>query len=161
MSPTNLGDLSNILPIPNGAVQVKRGITDTYPQWANAQAGVIMTDGSGGPMQISVTPSMPCYWLVTACTAWAGVVAAWNRADFGIRLSPADIDGRNIQARTATATHSSVPWRTYSGSMMWRLAAGVTYTAGLYFEYATATVMFSTHPQWHTLYGILLAEGVA
>jgi hypothetical protein len=162
MSPTNLGDLPTGQPIPNGAVQVKRGIVDSYTNYTSGTAvPTTFPDGAGGLMQISVTPSMPCYWLTTAAMLWWCSAAAWYRADFGMRLSPSDLDGRNAQMRVAVAVHSSVPWRYYNGSMMWRLSAGITYTCSMTFEYAVNTAQFSTSPSWHALFGLLLAEGAA
>jgi hypothetical protein len=164
MTPTNFGDLSNMLSLPNGAVQVKRGVVDSYTNYTSATpAGTVFPDGSGGLMQISVIPSMPCYWLTTGAMLWWSAVAVWSRGGFGIRLSPTDLDGRGAtgMGHTSIAVHSSVPWRYYNGSMMWRLAAGIAYTASLTWEYSAAqSQQFSTSPSWLQLHGLLLAEGV-
>lgn len=165
MTPTNLGDLPSGQPIPNGAVQVKRGVVDSYTNYTTATpVGTVFPDGAGGLMQISVTPDRPCYWLTTGCMLWWSTIAAWVRSDYAIRLSPLDLDGRgagNGQGRVCTESHSSVPWRYYTTSMMWRLSEGITYTASMTWEYTTNSAQFSTAPSWHQIHGLLLAEGVA
>jgi len=162
MSPTNFGDLLPNVPMPNGAAQVKRGVADSYTNYTSGNAaGTVFPDGSGGLMQISVTPSMPCYWLTQGEMLWWSPDAIWSRGDYGLRLSPADLDGRSAQARTIAPVHASVPWRRYSGCMMWRLAANTAYTCSLTWEYSGGyNHQFSTAPVWHVLHGLLLAEGV-
>ena len=165
MTPTNLGDLSSGQPIPNGAVQVKRGVVDSYTNYTTGVAyGTVFPDGAGGLMQLRVTPTMPCYWLTSGGMLWWSPDAVWSRGDWGIRLSPADLDGRGAaaMARCAFAVNSAVPWRNYSMSMLWRLNAGITYTASMTWEYSVGyNQQFSTSPLWHQFTGLLLAEGVA
>jgi hypothetical protein len=162
VTPTNLGDLPTNLPYPNGSAQVKRGAVDSYTDYTTGIAyGTVFHDGAGGQMRISVTPLYPAFWLTTAEMLWWSPDVAWSRGDFGIRLSPADLDGRGptAMARTAVAVHHDVPWRRYSGSMMWRLAAGITYTASMTWELSSGFRQeFSTAPLWHQLTGLLVGE---
>ena len=122
-------------PGPGGAaanVQRKAGTLAGYVTVAyNNNAGTI-DDGSGGRMQIVYTPSVPCWWEVTA---QAGNVqkldAAYHYLYGWIMLTPADQDGI-FQAYHIVMQHAQV--NTYEGRMMkrlFRLAAGVTYTASL------------------------------
>ncbi len=162
MSPTNFGDLLSNVPIPNGACQFKRGAADSYTNYtSNNAAGTVFPDGSGGLMQISVTPTMPAYWLVTGDMIWWSPDAIWSRGDYGLRISPLDLDGRRGM-QFICPVHSSVAWKRYSGSMMYRLAANTAYTASMTWEYSAGyNHQFSTSPLWHGITGMLIAEGVA
>jgi hypothetical protein len=164
MSPTNFGDLATNKPFPNGAMQVKRGVKDTYTNYTSAvAAGTVFPDGggTGGLMQLTVTPIVPCFWLTTAESLWWSPDAIWSRGDFGLRLSPADLDGRSAMARCAVAVNSAVPWRRYATSMMWRLSANIVYTVSMTWEYSSGyNQQFSTSPLWYQIYGLLLGENV-
>lgn len=162
MSPTNFGDLLSNTPIPNGACQVKRGVVDSYNNYTSGNAaGTVFHDGSSGSMQISVTPTRAAYWLVTGEMIWWSPDAIWSRGDYGLRLSPVDLDGRR-GIQIICPVHSSVPWKRYSGSMMYRLAANTAYTASLTWEYSAGyNHQWSSAPVWHKIMGMLIAEGVA
>ena len=112
-------------------------------------------------MQIAVTPSVPAYWLVTGEMLCWSPDAIWSRGDYGIRISPADLDGRTLGSQCICPVHSSVHWKRYRICTLFRLAANTAYTASLTWEYSGGyNHQFSYHGQWHQITGMLLGEGV-
>jgi hypothetical protein len=164
MSPTNLGDLPSNLPVPNQRVQIKRGaavgtvvVNNTLPQ------GTKMTDGAGGNMEINYTPRYECRWLVRANAAWHGVNGGWQRCDYGIGISPADLDGISVPAHATPMylyDNTTVEWRTWGATFMFRLAAGITYTAYMCFWYSSGyNQRYLCNPGYHRIIGVVLGEG--
>jgi hypothetical protein len=163
MTPTNLGALPSNLPLPNQRVQIKRGTVWQEETYSNLIAGgTKLTDGSGAPMQISYTPSYPCYWLVRANTMWHGKSGGWQRCDHAIVVSPADLDGRTIGMQSCQTMYdnTTVEWRTASPSAMFRLAAGITYTASIQFMYSSGYYQaYCTLKEYARILGVVLGEG--
>jgi hypothetical protein len=163
MSPTNLGVLPSDLPIPNQRVQIKRGVADGAQQVSNLiAAGTKLTDGAGGFMEISYTPRYNCYWLVRSNTAWHGVSGGWQRCDHGIYISPADLDGVTLghQQPMDCYDNTTVEWRTGANSCIFRLGAGITYTAYLGFSYSSGYYQaYLSNSQYHRILGVVLGEG--
>lgn len=163
MSPTNLGALPSELPVPNQRVQIKRGTVWQEERYSNlVAAGTKMTDGSGGNMEISYTPRYPCYWLVRANTMWHGVSGGWQRCDHGIYISPADLDGVTLghQRPMDLYDNTVVEWRTAAASAMFRLAAGITYTAYLAFVYSSGYYQaYCPLKEYARIFGVVLGEG--
>jgi hypothetical protein len=163
VSPTNLGALPSQLPVPNQRVQRKRGAAVATGTVSNlVAAGTKLTDGAGGPMEIYYTPRYDCYWLVRSNTAWHGVSGGWQRCDHGIYISPADLDGVTLghQHPMDCYDNTVVEWRTASGSAMFRLGAGITYTAYLGFSYSSGYYQaYLMNPGYHRIFGVVLGEG--
>ena len=140
--PKSLGTLASDRPIPNGRVQIKRAAA-AYGIWtvSNLVAeGTVYPDGGGGGMEISVTPDSLCLWVVRANVMVRGQPGSpgWQRVDFQIRLSPADLDGFD---RYVVLTHvydgNVVSYRTHAGGTCFRLAGGQAYKASLTHGYSS------------------------
>lgn len=160
--PTNLSALPSNLPIPNGRVQFKHGQADTAPSMTQANAGQLLSDGAGGYMQIAYTPTYPCWWLVRGNVMTHGIDGAWCRCDYGIDISPADANGvtRGHQTCMQTYPNSTVEWHTYASSAMFRLNAGIAYTASLSWVYSYSnTQQYHTGPNWLRIIGRIIGEG--
>jgi len=163
--PTNLGDLPTNKPLPNARCQMKRGGADATVQIGGGLVanGAILTDGAGGDMRIVYTPTYPCYWVVRGNVMTHGVDVVWSRCDFGIRITPADADGTalGVQCPMQVYGNSVVEWRSWSGSYMFKLSAGVAYTAYLTFEYSYGWYQrYHTGPNWLRITGRVVGEGV-
>jgi hypothetical protein len=164
VSPTNLGNLPSNLPFPNQRVQVKRGAAVTDQSVSNLVAsGTKLTDGAGGPMEIYYQPRYPCYWLVRAnliCKARSDQAAEWRRCDFALYVSPADANGVTLGHSRPTNNYPTLEWRTCAFSYMFKLNAGITYTAYLAFQYSTGYwQVYHTNAPWHRIFGVVLGEG--
>lgn len=163
MTPITLGVLPSNLPLPNQRVQIKRGQADGAPEVSNLIAsGTKLSDGAGGYMEISYTPRYDCCWLVRSNVMWHGVDGGWQRVDHGIILSPADFDGvTNGHTRCMLVYNNTVvEWRTAACSAMFRLRAGVAYTASLQFIYSSGYWQRYHHGFPYTrLFGVVLGEG--
>ena len=163
MTPVNLGALPSNLPIPNQRVQIKRGTIWTEAQVSNLVAsGTKLGDGSGGFMEISYTPRYPCMWLVRSNTMWHGQTGGWQRCDHALLITPADVNGVTMGHQRCMTLHdnNAVEWRTYAASAMFRLAAGITYTAYLAFWYSSGYYQaYCTLAGYHRIFGVVLGEG--
>ena len=163
MTPINLGTLPSNLPLPNQRVQIKRGVVDSAPQVSNLVTyGSKLSDGAGGFMEISYTPRYDCRWLVRSNTMWHGVSGGWQRADHGIMISPADADGVIYGHRRCMLHYdnTTVEWRTASVSAMFRLTAGIAYTAYLAFTYSSGYWQaYHTGKPYTRIFGVVLGEG--
>jgi hypothetical protein len=163
VSPTALGLLPSNLPIPNQQVQIKRGASGVDLGVNNTIAsGTKLQDGVGGLMQISYTPRYPCYWLVRANSIWRGYDGGWQRCDHGIYVTPADLDGVTFGHQRCVNCYDQnvVQWRTHASSCMFRLAAGITYTAYLAFVYSSGyNQQYHGGTGWHRIFGVVLGEG--
>lgn len=165
MTPTNLSALPSNLPIPGQRVQIKRGAADTAVNLNTATAqGTVIPDGAGGYMQISYTPRYQCYWIIHTNIMAHGYPdgSGWRRWDHSIRIAPADADGIVVgcQRIHSLFDNSTVEWRTGSGSCMFRLAAGTTYTASLCHEYINVgTAQIHTGNMWCRIVGRIVGEG--
>jgi hypothetical protein len=155
--------LPSNLPVPNQRVQIKRGVTGTDQTVSNLVAsGTKLVGADGGPIQISYTPTYPCYWLVRGNAMWHGTSGGWRRCDFGIRITPADLDGITLgmQCPTQCYPNNVVEWRTWATSCMFRLAAGITYTAYLSFEYSSGDYQqYSVNINYLRILGVVIGEG--
>lgn len=164
MTPTNLSALPSNLPITSGRVQIKRGAADVVVNLNTATAqGTVIPDGGGGNMQISYTPRYQCYWVIHTNIMAHGYPdgGGWRRWDHTIRITPSDADGITIgyQCPHEIYDNTSVEWRTISGSCMFRLSAGVTYTAYMAHEYLSlGTAQIHTGPQWCRIVGRIVGE---
>jgi hypothetical protein len=164
MTPINLAALPSNQPAPTPLVQIKRGVADTAVNVNNTVAyGTKLSDGSGGFMQISVTPTYNCWWVVRANVMSHGIDYGWERWDWGIMISPADAEGVTLGAQRCMQTYpnSTVEWRTASASYCFRLNAGVAYTAYLTHQNSSGyTQAYHTGPRWVRIMGRLVSEGV-
>lgn len=91
-------------------------------------------DGSGGLMQISITPTVNAWWDVAGSVGLVQKIdAAYHYLVAGLAIDKADALGDNSGSIHYQTQHSTV--QTFMGYKVWRtwaLAAGVTYTAFLY-----------------------------
>jgi hypothetical protein len=163
--PTNLGLLSSDKPLPNGKVQMRRGVADGSATVANANSGQKIIDNGGGVMEIYYTPTYPCYWVVHSNIMAHGYPdgTGWRRWDHLIAISPADADGvtTGFECPHQLYDNTSVEWRTVGASAMFRLNAGVAYTAYLATSYTSAgSVRYHTGPIWLRMVGRIVGEGV-
>lgn len=162
--PTNLGILPATKPIPGARAQIKRGGADTVVSVTNAVAqGTILSDGAGGDMRIVYTPTYPCYWVVRGNVMTHGIDVIWSRVDYSIRITPADADGVVVgyQCPMQVYANTTVEWRSWAGSYMFKLNPGVAYTAYLAFEYSYGyTQQYHTGPSWLRITGRVVGEGV-
>lgn len=164
MSPTNLGNLPSNLPFPNQRVQVKRGVAPADIAVSNQlPASSKLTDGAGGLMEIVYQPRYSCYWLVHGnlmCKARSDQDVAWRRCDFSLCISPADALGVTVGHSRPTNNYPSIEWRTCSFSYMFKLNAGITYTAYLAFQYSTGYYqLYHTYKPFHRIFGVVIGEG--
>jgi hypothetical protein len=165
MTPTNLGDLPSAQPAPTGQGQVKLGVTDTATNYTSAiAAGTAFRDSSGvsggSPMQITITPQYDCWWKVFASGILNTIDAAWERADWGIDLSPADQDGYS-RSQATVYTHSTVGWNHSRVTALFRLRAGITYTASAVWISAPngGTQQIWNGPGYFSINGHTFSEG--
>lgn len=164
--PTNLAALPSNVPIPNGRVQIKRGVTDNSVNYNTATAaGTALQDGAGGNMQISYTPPYPCFWIVRSNVMAHGYPdgVGYRRWDHMIMITPADADGltNGFECCEQVYDNSTIEWRTVSGSFAFRLNAGIAYTAYMAHWYLSAgTVQVHQGPQWTRIVGRAVSEGV-
>ena len=167
MTPTNLADLPSNQPIPNGRVQIKRGVgADGAVNFnTGTAAGTKFPDNAGGFIQISYTPTVPCFWIVHSNVMGHGYAdgSGWRRWDHTIRITPADADGIAVgcQCPHELYDNTTVEWRTIAGSALFRLNAGVAYTAYLAHEYLSAgTAVLYIGQIWSRIVGRIVGEGV-
>ena len=111
--------------------QRKAGAVDGYTTVAYNNAAIV-SDGSGGLMQLLYTPPVPAWWVVEALV---GIIykadANYNYLYTYLSLTPADLDGATAAFQLGMQ-HSTV--QTYECRHVrraWRLAPGVAYTCGL------------------------------
>ena len=164
--PTNLAALPSDKPIPNGKIQIKRGAADTSPVLGTGTAsGTKLSDGAGGFLQITYTPVYNCFWVVRSNIMAHGYPdgAGWRRWDIGIMISPADANGvtTGVQLGHQLYDNSTVEWRSVGGSYMFKLNAGVAYTAYLASMYVSAgSLRYHTGGMWARVVGRVVGEGV-
>jgi hypothetical protein len=164
--PTALELLPSNLPAPTGRCQIKRGGSNANAvvRYNNTvAAGTKHSDGVGGFLEISVTPRYACYWLVTGNLITHGVNGSWQRMDWGIRITPNDVNGTSLAAKIATQCYdlTTVEWQTTTGSYMFRLAANTTYTAYLSFEYSSGfNQEIHCNQAWTRIMGRIIGESV-
>ena len=165
--PTNLGALPSNLAAPIACDQRGYGgwVGSTQEFYNGWGAGSPLPDGASGGFPISVTPTMPCFWVVEAqimVISSTAESAYYSQIHFGIRISPADADGWVLAAYPSTCTEPTIPWRTIQSSFMFRLNANVTYTAKITFEYSGGWYqLYHLNPLYTHLNGVLVAEGTA
>lgn len=159
--PTNFADLPTDEPFPNGKVQFKRGTSDTFPTVNTSTAiGSILAQS---PSISTGVVEYPCLWVVRAnvLADSGGVAGGWRRWDWGIRISPADVNGEVVGIRVPCLVNESVAWRSYHGQFIFRLAAGTNYTASLTHEYMSAvSARYLTGPLWYRIMGRMVMMGV-
>lgn len=162
--PTNLGALPTTAPFPGARAQIKRGAADTTVNVSNqTPQGTILSDGAGGDMRIVFTPTYPCWWVVRGNVMSHGVDAVWSRVDYSIRITPADAEGVVVgfQCPMQVYANSTVEWRSWSSSYMFKLNAVIAYTAYLAFEYSYGwTQRYHTGPNWLRIMGRAVGQGV-
>lgn len=165
--PTNLGALASNRPAPIARNQRGYGgwVGGTVQFYENWNGGTPLPDGAGGGFPIYATPNMPCFWVVEAqvMSIWSsGDAAYYAQLHFGIRIDPADADGVVLATYPSTCHQASIPWRTTQSSYMFRLNAGVAYTAKLTMESSSGWYqLFHQNPLYTHLNGLLVAEGTA
>jgi hypothetical protein len=159
--PTNLGVLPSDKPIPNGRVQIKRGASDAGVSLTAANVGYVLLDGQGGQMKVSYTPTYPCWWIVRGNVMTHGLDGGWMRSDFAIDISPADADGVTRGFECPMQTYGgTIEWHTWAGSYMFKLNAGVAYSAYLIWAYSQGyTQQYHCGPAWCRITGRVVGEG--
>lgn len=164
--PTNLGTLVSNKPLSTGKVQVKRGATEgAITLFNTTTSGTKLGDGVGGNMEISYTPTYPCYWAVHSNVMAHGHAdsVGWRRWDHGIMISPADADGVTTGFVCPHQVYdlTTVEWRSVGGSYTFRLNAGIKYTAYLAHIYLNAgRIHYYAGPQWLRIVGRIVGEMV-
>jgi hypothetical protein len=165
--PTPFGALPSTEPLPNGRIQIKRGVGGDGPVNFNTgtPAGTQFPDNAGGFMQISYMTKVPCFWIVHSCAMAHGYAdgAGWRRWDHGIRITPADADGivLGCQVPHELYDNSTVEWRTVAGSTLFRLNPNTFYTAFLSHEMCSAgTAVLYIGQIWSRIVGRIVGEGV-
>ena len=161
--PTNLGVLPASKPFPNGKIQIKRGVADVSRNYAAANNGTTIVDSNGAPFQLQYTPVYPCYWLIKVNVMANGLNdgIGWRRWDHAINITPADADGNTagVQAPCQVYDYTTVQWRTFASSVIFKLNAGITYTAYLTTASVGAgTVTVHVGPQWCRIVGRVIGE---
>ena len=159
--PTNFADLPTNKPIPNGKVQFKRGTSDTSPTVnTSTAAGTVLAQT---PTISTGVVEYPCLWVVRAnvmCDA-GGVAGGWRRWDWGLRISPADVNGEVLGKLCCCQVHESVAWRTYHTQHIFRLAAGTSYSCSITHERMSAvSARYHTGPLWYRIMGRMVMMGV-
>ena len=162
--PTNLAALPSDKPVPNGKVQIKRGLVDGSVVVNSGNYGKIQ-DGAGGFLQISYTPLYPCLWVINDNIMYHGVAdgQGWRRVDHSIMISPADADGRTsgYQCPIQVYDQTTVEWRTVAATATFRLNAGIAYTAYMNHTYIEkGSARYHTGPMWVRIIGRIVGEGV-
>lgn len=161
--PTNLGQLPSNQPIPNGRCQIKTGQADTIWYVGPAQLGQAVPDGAGGNIQIAFTPTRRCYWLVRANLITAGYQGAWQRMDFGICITPADLNGLTTGSTVISDCYDSttVNWTGYSGAYPFLLEANIAYVAWLQFQYSSGGIQqIYLGRDYARIIGVSKSEGI-
>lgn len=158
MSPINLADLPSNQPAPTGLCQIKRGAGSSIGLNNQYGQGTPLTDGTS-PMQISITPQRPGWWVVRAETIWNQVDALWMYFTWYVGLSPADADGFS-QAWNHTCQHSAQSWQESCIDVVFRLNAGVAYTAGMFWGYSQGyNQQYFAGVDYHFIMGEFVGEG--
>lgn len=159
MSPVNLGDLPSNQPAPTGLCQIKLGQAGGVNYSSAAQYQPI-GDGAGGQMSISITPSRPGWWVVRGQTIWLALDAAWYYFCWYLNIVPTDADGWSSDYNHM-CQHSYQGWMQSCIDTVWRLNAGVAYTARMYWGYSQAGTqqMYGAYP-YTSLMGEFIGETV-
>jgi hypothetical protein len=121
------------------ARQYKGGAASTYsPNYTTSQNP--LSDGAGGFMQISYTPTVNCYWEVYGHIGYTQKIdATWGGAYGGLALTPADASGYSAAwtlgygNSAGPAADNRVLQRTYI------LTANTPYTVNLAFSVSQGT----------------------
>lgn len=159
MSPTNLRDLPSSQPAPTGLCQLKQGqgVGVTYSNAAQYQT---ITDGAGNPMQIQITPTRPGWWVVRGETIWVANDAAWYYFTWYLSISPTDADGWSADYNHM-CQHSYQGWMQSCIDTVWRLNAGVAYTARMNWGYSQGgSQQMYSGSTYTSLMGEFIGEGV-
>ena len=160
--PTNLADLPSNKPIPNARCQMKVGQSNNAFHVNSANNGAKMGDGVGGFMEIQYQATYPCLWVVRTNFIFCGVNGGWQRNDHGVYITPADADGQTHGCTTLADVYDSttVGWIPWSGCAVFRLNAGVLYTAYVVHIYsAGGTQQFYLGPEYARIIGRVVGEG--
>jgi hypothetical protein len=158
--PTNLGDLYANRPVPNGKIQIKRGVEGSVDVANITPYGTKLSDGAGGFYEISYTPTYACYWVVRAnVMAHQATGNVWQRWDYRLNITPADADGATGITCIAEL-HTSLSWRTFVTNARFRLNPGIAYTAFLTHQYSTGDWhRYHTNGLYTRLVGRIVGEG--
>jgi hypothetical protein len=165
MPVTPLAQLPSTRSVPGSRLQVKRGAADTIVSTAAPAAPVKLSDGAGGFLQISYTPLYDCYWVVRGGTIWHGGadMSGWQRSDQALTITPADVNGITLGQQQTMEIYNlgTVEWRSYMCSYMFKLAAGVAYTAAVVFQYSASAYssQYHTGPNYARIIGRVTGEG--
>lgn len=164
--PTALATLPSNRPIPNGRVQILRGVGGHGFNFTSAAYGEIIDTINSVRTEIQYTPTYPCFWVVKGNLAWQGASGlsggVWNRNDMQVAITPADADGRTSGAQCPMEVFDSgtVLYVTWSLSSMFRLSAGTAYTAYLSFVYSSGnTAQCFLGQKYSRILGKVIGEG--
>jgi hypothetical protein len=128
MTPVALGAWPNTEPLPTGKALKAQGVGGgaefTYNNTVPARA---LNRGDGGALSHTFTVVRPVIAHMVAETIWRSPDAAWTGADWGIRISPADLDGLS-EIHAFVQVYSIINYQFSQASGSFRLAPG-TYTA--------------------------------
>jgi hypothetical protein len=143
-------------------VQSKIGFRAEYSGgYANSSGGAIYDRAGAGATQmvLAYTPPVDCWWDLRG---HIGIVS-WSTAAYGyvygtVRLNQADLDG-SIAVMQLITQHSQV--QLYEGrtiQKLFKLAAGVTYTASLMLDGGSGTFTHYCGPDHLHLQGVAISR---
>ena len=91
-----------------------------------------LLDTAGAPMQLTLTPSVNCFWRLKCKSLWRFGPAAWSSSRVQIDLTPADLDGlTGIGGLDVNLHNDMADWTSLDFGGCFRLQAGTIYTAML------------------------------
>ena len=141
-----------------GLIAVQRLVGNGAGYRAIVNGQKFYTDAGVTPLQLSYTPPVDCNWEVHAQVGIIqALTAAYNHYFTNIQMSPVDAEGSEY-IQIAKTQHSQVQQFAFNDmNRLFRLRAGVTYTAWLEFiQLATAGTW-----QYHQSFQYLSIEGRA
>lgn len=113
------------------STQRKLGGAESYVA-VNYNNSATVGDGAGGLMQLTITPTQPVWWEVHA---HIGIMqkldVAYHYIYVTVLLTPGDQDAVAAARGIGIQYNGVQTYMSYDPSRIFRLAAGVTYTAGL------------------------------
>lgn len=153
MTPVNLADRPTNVPLPVGSVQ--RTFAAPNATTAFPAAGTVL--GTGTALQIAVTPPRRCFWVVTAsliqyCTA------GWVRNDWGLRLTPADLNGRSV-VQCAMGLESGGNWQFDAVETNWYLEANTAYVCAMVCYIQGANCNYYQSEAHTNIFGYTIGDG--
>jgi hypothetical protein len=155
--PTPLGVLPSSQPVPNQRCQIAIGVYEGANNWQAGDAGTGLPN-----MGITYTTRYACFWVIRSNQIVAGVNGGWQRWDYSIYISPADVAGLNhVQVVSDVYDAGTVGWLSYNGLAVFQLAANTAYTAWLAAGYSSGGIQQTYGgSQYSRMIGVIHGEGV-